>query len=353
MTKSPKSVAVFISNPRDLYSGGRYFGLIVAEALAARGNEVFYVTNQIPIFWQDFAEYPAHEKIRVVSGWDKAADVLPEIDAVFVVPGTSDASFYDAAVSVAMSRSAHICLINFESENWFNSVSPTKKPAKQWEPWQRIASISSAIISIAEEGSRFAEDYYTIIPKQCRFRSVYPPINEGAALASKHVPKEKRILLLARFSGDHHKGGSHVAHLIGEHMKNHVLTILVGTGEVPQTEFDAITDRCAEYGVELEWRYKLSDLEKFELYNRAQLLLFPSLFEGYGYPPIEARFCGCQVIAYDLPVLRETCGDDIVLVEHNNVDAFRDALIANIDDYQEPNGHRLEETAALTMLPMK
>ena len=41
------------------------------------------------------------------------------------------------------------------------------------------------------------------------------------------------------------------------------------------------------------------------LYNRACALLFPSRFEGFGWPPIEAQACGCPVVASDIPPIAE------------------------------------------------
>ena len=53
------------------------------------------------------------------------------------------------------------------------------------------------------------------------------------------------------------------------------------------------------------------DVEMIEaLYNRAVALLFPSRYEGFGWPPIEAQACGCPVVGSNIPplveVLRET-----------------------------------------------
>ncbi len=45
------------------------------------------------------------------------------------------------------------------------------------------------------------------------------------------------------------------------------------------------------------------------LLQGARALLFPSLAEGFGLPPLEAAALGTPVIASDLPVLREVCGD--------------------------------------------
>ncbi len=53
-----------------------------------------------------------------------------------------------------------------------------------------------------------------------------------------------------------------------------------------------------------------SESELLVLYRGASLLLFPSLFEGFGWPPLEALACGCPVVASDVGGLREVLGDD-------------------------------------------
>lgn len=53
----------------------------------------------------------------------------------------------------------------------------------------------------------------------------------------------------------------------------------------------------------------LTDAEIRALYEGALCFVFPSLYEGFGIPPLEAMMCGCPVIASDIPALRETCGD--------------------------------------------
>ncbi len=45
------------------------------------------------------------------------------------------------------------------------------------------------------------------------------------------------------------------------------------------------------------------------LYKNAQLFVFPSLYEGFGLPPLEAMACRCPIAVSDLPVLKEVCGD--------------------------------------------
>ncbi len=49
--------------------------------------------------------------------------------------------------------------------------------------------------------------------------------------------------------------------------------------------------------------------ELVELYRRASALVFPSLYEGFGQPPLEAMACGCPVAAARAGSLPEVCGD--------------------------------------------
>jgi glycosyltransferase involved in cell wall biosynthesis len=44
------------------------------------------------------------------------------------------------------------------------------------------------------------------------------------------------------------------------------------------------------------------------LYNRATALIFPSRYEGFGWPPIEAQACGCPVVASNIPPIAEVLG---------------------------------------------
>ena len=52
----------------------------------------------------------------------------------------------------------------------------------------------------------------------------------------------------------------------------------------------------------------VSPAEVVDLYRRAACLAFPSLYEGFGLPPLEAMAAGCPVAASDIPVIAEVCG---------------------------------------------
>jgi glycosyltransferase involved in cell wall biosynthesis len=51
------------------------------------------------------------------------------------------------------------------------------------------------------------------------------------------------------------------------------------------------------------------------LYTAADAFVFPSLYEGYGMPVLEARSCGTRVVASDIPELREAGGRNVTYVQ--------------------------------------
>jgi glycosyltransferase involved in cell wall biosynthesis len=57
-----------------------------------------------------------------------------------------------------------------------------------------------------------------------------------------------------------------------------------------------------------------SDEDLDRLYRRAAALVFPSRYEGFGFPPLEAMARGCPVLASDIPPLREVAAEGALLL---------------------------------------
>jgi glycosyltransferase involved in cell wall biosynthesis len=67
-------------------------------------------------------------------------------------------------------------------------------------------------------------------------------------------------------------------------------------------------------------------------YCNSQLLLAPSLVEGFGLPVAEALLAGCPVVCSDIPAFRELGGDRCLYIPLNAVaeETFADAICAGI-----------------------
>ena len=68
------------------------------------------------------------------------------------------------------------------------------------------------------------------------------------------------------------------------------------------------------------------------LLQEASVLAFPSLYEGFGFPPLEAMAAGVPVVATRAGSLPEVLGDGAVLVDVGDNDGLVEALDRVLDD---------------------
>ena len=68
------------------------------------------------------------------------------------------------------------------------------------------------------------------------------------------------------------------------------------------------------------------------LYRSASALIFPSFYEGFGLPPIEAMICGCPVIASNAASIPEACGDAALYFKPGSVNDITEKLNLFISD---------------------
>lgn len=71
----------------------------------------------------------------------------------------------------------------------------------------------------------------------------------------------------------------------------------------------------------------LEDEDLCTLYSSCAAFVYPSLYEGFGLPPLEAMACGAPVITSRIPSLMETVGSAARLVDPNEIDDLARAMI--------------------------
>ncbi|MCQ9205354.1 MAG: glycosyltransferase family 4 protein [Omnitrophica bacterium] len=76
----------------------------------------------------------------------------------------------------------------------------------------------------------------------------------------------------------------------------------------------------------------VSDEDLVYIYNGADLLVHPSLYEGFGFPPLEAMACGVPVVASDVSSIPEVVGDAAILIDPYNTEDLAQVIIKVIDD---------------------
>jgi glycosyltransferase involved in cell wall biosynthesis len=79
---------------------------------------------------------------------------------------------------------------------------------------------------------------------------------------------------------------------------------------------------------------EVDDEELAALYRNAKAFIFPSLYEGFGIPPLEAMACGCPVVASKVASLPEVCGDAAYYINPHETEEIAigiDRVINDVD----------------------
>ena len=152
-------------------------------------------------------------------------------------------------------------------------------PYRQWEVGSRKSEGSWQVKDNGLEDGTLPE---------CGRRDVPFILNVGSSLSRKN--RDGVVRIFARVKDDWPEGK----------------LVFAGEALTPEVRELARKLGVAERVVEV---VKPTDAELEALYNRATCLLFPSKFEGFGWPAVEAQACGCPVLCSDAGSLGEVVGD--------------------------------------------
>ena len=72
--------------------------------------------------------------------------------------------------------------------------------------------------------------------------------------------------------------------------------------------------------------------ELASLYTQAELFAFPSVYEGFGWPPLEAMACGCPVVSSNVTAMPEILGSAAVYVDPYDVEGWCQAMVEILTD---------------------
>jgi glycosyltransferase involved in cell wall biosynthesis len=78
----------------------------------------------------------------------------------------------------------------------------------------------------------------------------------------------------------------------------------------------------------VQWIGMVDEADKPSLYRLASVFVFPSIYEGFGLPVIEAMASGTPVVASDIPVMQEIVGDGAYLVQPDSERQMAAAILA-------------------------
>jgi glycosyltransferase involved in cell wall biosynthesis len=110
----------------------------------------------------------------------------------------------------------------------------------------------------------------------------------------------------------------------------HQLVIAGRTGWKSEATYEA--RERSKYAKDIIFTGRLTDRELIQLYNQAEIFIYTSIFEGFGFPPLEAMSCGLPVISSDSSSITEVVGNAGILVKPRDAEGFAEKTIKILSD---------------------
>ncbi|PIN89775.1 glycosyltransferase family 1 protein [Candidatus Pacearchaeota archaeon CG10_big_fil_rev_8_21_14_0_10_32_14] len=188
-----------------------------------------------------------------------------------------------------------------------------------------VCKRSDFIITISESTKNDLMKYYDIPPSKIKV------IYLGADENYKVLPKTKINFIYDKYKIPKDyilyvgtlEPRKNIPNLLRAYAKiksdiNHKLVITGKKGWKYKEIYDTIDELKLENDVIFTGYVEEEDLPS--IYNGASLFVYPSYYEGFGLPPLEAMSCGCPVITSNTSSIPEVVGDAGIMINPNDVD---------------------------------
>lgn len=167
-----------------------------------------------------------------------------------------------------------------------------------------------------------AEDIYKPLDKlQCKsyLKSKYNITNDFILYVGGFSPRKNILGLIEAFS------------LVKKSYNKDIDLVILGHKGLSYDTYKSRTyDLNIESSVLFPGFIELCDMPIF--YSASNMLVYPSFYEGFGLPPLEAMACGTPVISSSLTSLNEIYGDAAVLINPSNIDEISNSILKILND---------------------
>jgi glycosyltransferase involved in cell wall biosynthesis len=180
--------------------------------------------------------------------------------------------------------------------------------------------VADKIITVSNSEKKMIKKYF---PKYGdKITVIHNGVKEKFLLSEKDIllEKEKIILYVGSLNKRKNLKGVIEAFLMIKDKIPHKLVIVALKQDIFRKTTFNLDDR-------IEFLDYLTEDELISLYKKAAVFVFPSLYESFGYPVIEAMGCGCPVVASKTSSIPEIAADAAILVNPYNVKEISDAML--------------------------
>lgn len=273
-------------------------------SLSLKHGNVKCVVTRLPLFRR--------------SGWEQ---IIPFLN------GPYDLLHFPYDSCVAWKRGKFVVTIHDIKPLLFPALRSKESLAGMIEQWlvgDRVGKIDH-VITVSESSKRDIVHHLGVSPD--RITVVYPGVDAGWFARPSACGPSGKPYILSVAGADPTKNVEAVvkayACLPGDVRDGHDLILVGDVKKLPKVRNLVETLRLNEA---VRFTGVVDDEELRRLYWGAALFVFPSLYEGFGFPVVEAMAAGCPVISSNTSSLPEVGGDAALFVGPHDVDVLAEAM---------------------------
>jgi glycosyltransferase involved in cell wall biosynthesis len=196
----------------------------------------------------------------------------------------------------------------------------------------RAIAAAQAILCVSENTKQDLLSYYPLLENKITVTPLASEIDISLAFGTEPVPSAPYCLFVGSRTTYKNFNGLLAAFSKVVSVNAELRLCVVGADfnlqEQAKIAEMGLTDRIHSFG-------QVSDRHLAKLYRCSLALVYPSFYEGFGIPPLEAMACGTAVIASNTSSLPEVVGDAGILIDpHSSLD-LAEALLHLLDSSLE------------------
>ena len=288
---TPKRIA-FIHEDVGHLTGGRYYAWFIASALATLGHSVTIYTNRQPVFAAEFKDY---KKPRVaIAAMNARRLSMLDIKADVYMGSPIQGALCASRLGKKYSKPAFSLIFDpFPAMDKYIG----RGAFVGWdELLKNLRENNTNIISLCNAMSEYI--YPWLKKSRSQVFPVPPCINSKVFDQRPRVyPKEDYVVFISRMVR-HKRFEDAVSAVAKTNLRLKVISSVSGLNAQAIVNAHKMDKR-------VDWHWKCSDDEKFDIIAKSRGVIVPSVFEGYGIFVAEAIACGVPFIGYDYETFRE------------------------------------------------
>lgn len=191
---------------------------------------------------------------------------------------------------------------------------------------------AQAILCVSENTKQDLLSYYPFLEDKITVTHLASEIDASLAYGTEPVPSQPYCIYVGSRTPYKNFDGLLAALVKVASANSELQLCVVGAPFTPQEQTTianiGLSDRVQNYG-------HVGDRHLAKLYRCSLALVYPSFYEGFGIPPLEAMACGTAVIASNTSSLPEVVGDAGILFDPESISDLAEALLLLINNSLE------------------